>query len=184
MERGILKAIGPINSVTDQYLQTVAAIQQIPLHDRQDREGDGGVKILSVQIEDVTGSPVIRSNSRLKLTIEYRSNGPFRSPAFLVGVYDISNTGLFLLDTASGDFLPETLPEHGKVVCLTDRISLIPGRCYINIAVGRGAATVDYIRHAAYFDVEPDDIQIVRPVTRNWVFFVVKHEWIHATDSV
>jgi hypothetical protein len=159
------------------YLRTIASQPGTSLQDRKDREGDGSTRIVSITIQDANGSNVIRSKSRLRVTIQYSGEQSLRSPTFLLAVYDVSNTGLFLLDSDSGNFLPEILPARGALTCETEPINLIPGHCYVNIALSKGPALVDYIRQAASFDVEADDIQIRRPVTRNWVLFYVSHTW-------
>ncbi len=180
LDYGNMQALGPVQPVVNEYLETVASRQTMPLRDRVDREGDGTAKILSIDIQDASGSTVIRSKSRLRIAVEYSSDTQLRSPTLLIGVYDIANTGLFLLDSATDFSLPDTLPARGSLICTTEPINLIPGRCYVNLALSKGPALVDYIRNAHYFDVEPDENQGTRTVTRNWVLFNIDHKWTYA----
>src|SRR3954463_12524104 len=100
LKTGQVQEIGPVNQVVQSYLKTAAETEANPLDQRRDRQGDGSARFTAVRIETADeGGGLITTASRLKVTIDYESDRPLRNPRFLVTVYDLTNTGIFLLDT-------------------------------------------------------------------------------------
>ena len=121
---------------------------------------------------------IIRTSSRLKVTIGYESQSPLRNTKFLVGIYDSSSAGIFALDSEAAGGLPEVLPAKGSVTCVTNPINLTPGRCFVNLALFRGGMMADYLQYAGYFDVEMEDVYGTGKIpSRNWVLCVLRHKW-------
>jgi lipopolysaccharide transport system ATP-binding protein len=134
--------------------------------------------MVSLKISSKDPDGVIRSTSRLKVTIGYRGDRPLHHPTFLVGIYDQMNTGIFLLSSDAVGGLPDTLAPEGSVTCVTDPINLTPGRCYVNVALLKGGAMVDYVQYAGQFDVEAEDVYGTGKLpSRNWVLCTLRHEW-------
>jgi lipopolysaccharide transport system ATP-binding protein len=178
LDTGRLIAEGHVKEVVQRYLQSVASPKVIPLYERQDRSGDGSAKIVSLQVESTDQDKIIRTSSRLKIKIGYASEKEVHYPKFLVGIYDGNNTGIFLLDSDAVGGLPETIPPQGSVTCITEPINLTGGRCFVNIALMKGQAMVDYIQYAGYFDIESEDIYGSGKVPRqDWVLCVLRYEW-------
>jgi hypothetical protein len=150
----------------------------VPLADRTDRQGDGSAKLTSVTIEDFEGG-VIRSGSRLKITMSYRGGEPLRDPVFAAGVYDLSERGIFAVHSDStADF--GTLPAEGKAVCVTAPIHLTSGRCYVNLTLFRGPVLADYVQRAAYFDVETENVLgMKRVLGRDFFPVLIGQGWRH-----
>lgn len=179
LDSGKVIRVGSAQEVVRHYLQSVISTEVIPLDRRQDRTGDGRVRAVSLRIESASNKKVVRSSSRLKITIGYRSNEPLRYPRFLIGIYDYTNRGIFLLDSDAVGGLPEVLPSEGNVTCVTEPINLTPGRCYLNLALFKGGAMADYIQYAAWFDVEADDVYGSGKLPgRDWVLCVLHHKWL------
>lgn len=178
MTAGRLVKYGPAGEIAREYLQSVASRAPVPLDQRGDRSGNGAIRAVSLQIESADGDGVIRPTSRLKVNLGYRGAAPFANARFLIGVYDYSNTGIFLLDTDAVGGLPEVLPAAGTVTCLTDCINLTPGRCYVNVALFRAGIMVDHVEFAGDFDVESDNAQgFTRLPERDWVLCILPHVW-------
>jgi lipopolysaccharide transport system ATP-binding protein len=178
LDSGKLVRQGPVQEVVQCYLQSVTSTELIPLDQRQDRTGDGRVRAVSLRIESADHDKVIRSTSRLKITIGYCSDEPVRYPRFLVGIYDYTNRGIFLLDSDAVGGLPEVLPPEGDVTCVTEPINLTAGRCYVNLALFKGGAIADYIQYAAWFDIEAEDVYGSGKLPgRDWVLCVLRHKW-------
>ena len=179
LDAGKLIDEGPTQTVVQHYLQSAASTESIPLDQREDRTGDGSVRFVSLSMESTDPDKVIRPMSCLKVTLHYRSEKPLRSPIFMVEICDYTNVGIFVLNSDAVGGLPEVLPPEGHVACRTAPISLTPGRCYINLALLKGAAVADYVPYAGHFDVEADDVYGSGKVpSRNWVLCVLKHEWL------
>jgi lipopolysaccharide transport system ATP-binding protein len=178
LESGQLIAEGSPESIVQQYLEKEMATSIIPLDQRQDRMGDGTARLEYLQIESTDPDKIIRSGSRLKLTIGYRSDRPVQRPQFVVSVYDHMETGIFLLHNDFVGGLPESLPPKGSVTCLTEPINLTPGRCYVHVELLKGNVMADYVASAGHFDVEADDLfgtGMVPP--RDWVLCFLGHTW-------
>ena len=76
LDLGRVKAIGPTPQIVQRYLESTTSSEAIPVEDRSDRQGDGSVRVCSIRIQDGNGTSVIRTGSRLKVTIEYASEKP------------------------------------------------------------------------------------------------------------
>lgn len=183
LDAGRIILDGPVNNVIDQYLKPAKLpmlLEDNSLDQRQDRSGDGSARIVSLKIEDANGDRIILSNSCLKLTIGYRSKKPILYPQFSATIYDYNKSiGIISLHSETTGGLPEVLPPEGMVTCISEPISLTPGRCYVNLTLLKGGGErVDYIQHAAYFDVEAHDTYGSGMIPdRDWVVCLRKHTW-------
>jgi lipopolysaccharide transport system ATP-binding protein len=181
---GRLRADGAAAEVVGDYLQHAVSQEVKTLAERQDRQGDGSARMIRIRIEAADGEPVIRSSSRLKITIGYRSAKPLLHPRFVISVYDFSDAGLFVFDSDAAGGLPETLPAEGSVCCETEPINLTSGRCYANARLLKGGAVADYLQQAAVFDVEPDDFHGSGKLPgRDWVLCLLINKWRPLEDA-
>jgi len=149
---------GPAGDVVQKYLQAMASKEVVDLRSRQDRQGDGEARLTSFRIESEDSGDLIRSTSRIRLTLGYNGSRPLKFARFMVAIHDFRNTAIFLFDSGAAGGVPEQMPREGFVTCVTDPINLTPGRCYVNLAIFRGNSMSDHIEHAATFDVEADDV--------------------------
>jgi lipopolysaccharide transport system ATP-binding protein len=178
LDMGRVVETGPGTEVIRRYLQTVVAEDPIPFDQRKDRGGNGTARFTAVQIESADPDKVIRSASRLKITLSYHGKQPLYQPRFVVSVYDYTGGGIFGLDSEAAGWLPEVLPAQGTVHCTTGPINLTPGRCYVNLNLLRRGVQADYVNHAANFDVESDDFfGPGKMPTRDWMMTLVKNQW-------
>jgi len=192
MESGRVVAQGQTDEIINQYLRSMQMLMDpssgTAIEQREDRGGNGSARIVSLSIEDADGRGVICADSRLKVTIGYRSDEPINYPQFSATIYDYNkNIGLFTLYSEMMGGLPETLPAQGSVTCITEPLYLTPGRCYINLALYRagGRVRMDHLKYAAYFDIERTDLfgRGIMP-DRNWALCLRKYEWTVGDGSV
>jgi lipopolysaccharide transport system ATP-binding protein len=178
LKAGTLSKVGPTKEIVHAYLDMAKPEEVVALDQRQDREGDGSAQYTSIAIESVEAGSVIRTTSRLRVTLKYKSQKPLKHARFLVTIYDLTNTGIYLLDSDATGGLPDILPAQGSVVCTTNPINLTPGRCYVHIGLTRGSQVADHVHYAAYFDVEADDVYGTGKLPpRDWVLAVLDHQW-------
>jgi lipopolysaccharide transport system ATP-binding protein len=178
LELGRVKAIGPTRQIVQHYLESVTSSEAIPVKDRTDRQGDGSVRVYSIRLQDGNGSSVIRTGSRLKVTIEYAAEKPVNFLQVYVSIYDLSHTGIYVLDSDTVGGLPERLPPKGVLTCLTDPINLTPGRCYATVGLYKGNVLADRVGCAAYFDVEADGFfKSGKMPSRSYVLCAIRHQW-------
>src|SRR5436190_9343737 len=127
LEGGQIAETGPSRKVVRSYLQVMTSTVATELDEREDRRGDGSVRATSMRVESLDGdASSIHVGSRLKVTVGYRSDRPIRHPRLVVSIYDITRTGIYLLDTDVRLAMPEFLPPEGELVCYTDPIYVTP----------------------------------------------------------
>ena len=178
LKDGTMLGNGPTQEIVRDYLKSTIAEEIVVLDQRTDREGDGSARFLSCKVESVESGHFISSSSRMKFTLAYQSDRPLKHVRFLVTIYDYTNTGIYLFDSDAVGGIPETLPATGTVTCTTEPINLTPGRCYISLALFRGAAIADHVEQAASFDVEADEFfRTGRMPPREWVLCLLQHQW-------
>jgi lipopolysaccharide transport system ATP-binding protein len=178
MNGGELVKSGLTTDVIHGYLETNRRNTDITLGRRLDRTGDGSARLISIQITDANGNKVIQATSRLCIKIAYRSESPLRRASFMVGVYDYTDHGIFLLNSEYVGGLPERLPPEGTIVCNTESINLTPGKCYVNIALMQNGTLADYVQYAADVHVEAEDFYGTGKLpSRDWVSSLLKHNW-------
>jgi lipopolysaccharide transport system ATP-binding protein len=179
LDHGRIVETGPPREVVRRYLDEQLATTIVPLGERRDRSGDGSATITSIRIENGDGEPTIKSKSRLKFTLGYRSDEPLLRPQFVITVSDELDIGLFVLHNEFVGGLGQTLPAEGAVTCLTDPINLTPGRCVVHVELLKGNARADLVEHAASFEVGVEDVYgtgMVVP-TRDWALCVLGQKW-------
>ncbi len=179
LQSGKLIYDGPTAEVTQRYLHSVMSVAEVPLELRKDRTGDGSVRITGMKVESLDADKVLRSTSRLKITVHYRSDTVLRFPKFEVGIYDYTkDSGIYLLDSDAAGALPEELPAEGHVTCVTDAFNITVGRCNTYVSVYKGGALADCVAPAMTFDVAVGDIHgSGKQASREWFVGLLKHEW-------
>lgn len=179
LESGQLIADGPTDEVVQQYIQSTSSTNEIPLDQRTDRKGNFSVLITSLKIENSEGGKPIYPSSKIKIKIAYRSKGHVRNPRFIIRIRDFrTHTKMLLIDSDMMHGLPDTLPPVGYITCVTDEIYLTPGRCSVDVEVWKETLTADYIEHAAYFDIEPEDVYGSGKIpTRDQATALLKYKW-------
>jgi lipopolysaccharide transport system ATP-binding protein len=156
LEEGRIVDEGTADEVVRRYTAQFTADQYIPIAERQDRRGDGSVRVTALGIENADHGGAISSGSRLRIVLDYESAAPLRLPRVQVTIHDDDYYPLFLLDTDLEGDLPEVVPARGRLTCVTDPIQLTPGTCGLMVGIHRGMALADGIEFAGAFDVEPD----------------------------
>ncbi len=178
LDAGHVNEVGPTPEVVHRYLESALSQTSLSLADRTDRQGNGSVRICSIRIESVEQPLVIRTTSRLRIKIEYVSNVLLRQPRFCITVSDQSGAGVYLLDTRCTGELPDTLPAHGAVTCVTEPINLTPGRCCLHVLVFNNGLIADRVENAARFDVEAEHFYPSGWMPgRDWVTGVIGQKW-------
>ncbi|PZV27801.1 MAG: ABC transporter ATP-binding protein [Snowella sp.] len=181
LSSGQITAYGAADKVIDHYLESTknSMLNEVPLEKRTDRSGDGSVRIISFQIEDADGKPVISSNSRLKLTIGYSSDNSIIRPQFSATIYDYDREiGIISLHSGFAEGLPNKIPNAGYITCVTEPLCITPGRCYINLSILNAGVIADAIQYAMYFDIESSDIYGTAKIQdRAWVICTRYQKW-------
>ena len=174
---GRLAKEGEPGDVVQEYLEMGIAQARIPLVDRKDRGGNGVARFRSVTISNADEGKVFSPGCRIRFVIEYDSPSPLRNTQFLVGIYDLNGTGIFLLDSMAYGGLPEVLPATGSVTCTTAAMMATPGKCYVNLALLKNNTFEDYIQYAATFDLLEGEGHGARAPGRDWMMCMIDQQW-------
>ncbi len=178
LDSGQVRETGAAPEVVQHYLEAAVSTECAPVAERVDRQGDGSIRVRAIRGEAADGKPITRTTSRLRITIDYTSSAPIRRARFIAAIYDLSGTGIYVLDTKCTGDLPEEIPACGSVVCETAPIQLTPGRCVVNLELRRGEAKADAVDSATQFDVEADNFYPTgRLPGRDWVLCVIAQQW-------
>ena len=183
LDRGRIVAAGAARDVVGEYIAAFQSAQFIPIGERQDRRGDGSVRVTGLRIEDANGTVSISSNSRLKVSVDYESASPLRDARFQVTIHDAEYHPLFLLDTDIAADLPAVLPARGTLTCVTGPIQLTPGLCGLMVGVDQRGTLADGIEFAGVFDVEPSGFFAGRMPLRSEAVSLLDHKWTLARHT-
>lgn len=178
LDAGRIVASGPAGAIVDDYVSAVQRRQASPVHERTDRDGDGSIRITSVDVADASGR-AITSSSRLRVALTYESETALRHPRFAVTIQDEDGYHAFYrLDTDAEPGLPDLLPARGTVVCVSGPINLTAGGCSAKVAAWRGGTLADHVERAVSFMVDADDFYPSgRPPGRDRTAGLIRHTW-------
>lgn len=178
LRRGHLVSEGGVRKVVDEYLGSLTATVNVPVGEREDRRGDGSVKVTQLRVESLEPDGVIRTGCRLKLTLHYESARPLDRSRFVISIYDTTRTGIYFLESDAKEFLPDLLPANGTVSCVTGPLAVTPGVCYVNFSVIRAGISADFVDNVATFDVASDQMYGLQQLpTRDAAVAVVDQQW-------
>jgi lipopolysaccharide transport system ATP-binding protein len=159
---GRCTAQGNTPSVVQDYLRDVSRVSATPLGERTDRSGSGEVRLISVSLEDQSGSNVSAfkcgAEAILHFVAENRTKGELRGFHISLGIDNEMGQRVALLDSMLvGTEISGLPPGHGSVRVVIPKMALIPGRYRLTIYATVNGIIADWIKNAAIFDVEAGD---------------------------
>lgn len=181
LNNGSIAALGSIEEVVSEYLKTMEKKAAGSLLTRSDRRGKGDVKLAELNIRSggdftsstlTTGGPVV---------FEFVLSEPFSNLRVSFTIYDQNGLPVCNLDNSKisgNDIYQEDRPK--TITCNVDSLVLIPGRYRANVALWHGHDLQDHIEAAAYFEVDPGELN-GRPVEPGLGYGSVHlpHSWIY-----
>jgi lipopolysaccharide transport system ATP-binding protein len=177
LDHGQIKAAGAARDVVRHYIALNQSAESIPIGEREDRRGDGSVRVTGLRIQNAEDGRPISSSSRLRVTLEYASAASLRDARFQVTIHDADYHPLYLLDTDLEGGLPPVIPARGTLTCVTDPIRLTPGACGLMVGIDQQGSLADGIEYAGVFDVEPDGFFAARVPLRSEAAALLHHNW-------
>lgn len=179
LEEGRIMTEGITSEVVEQYFKTMTSNETVPLSERTDRDGDGSVIVMSLKIENEdTGKP-IRPSSNIKFTLGYKSESAVNYLRVEIIIRDFqTRVPILFLDSETTPDFPHHLPPEGNIVCVTDNVSLSPGKCIAHIKLRKGMIKTDDIEDAGQFSVETENVHASGKIpTRKQAMYILKNEW-------
>lgn len=182
LENGKILSQGTTENVIEAYLATLRSRGIQDVQSRMDREGDGRLRWTSVSFHRANGekSSIFLSGEDLIIRAQYTSKALPLDARITVGL-PVKNRMDQILFHCSNEFtgqLENTWPDRGEVICRIPRLPLTSGTFSINLFVSINGIISDWVRDAAFFQVQNADFfgtGRLPPTTHG--SFLVPHSW-------
>jgi lipopolysaccharide transport system ATP-binding protein len=176
MDGGRLVRDGAVDEVLDHYLSTVQSSGGETLDHRQDRKGDGRLRVTHIGVRGRDGGPA-RTGDDASIHLRYVGEAPGRETTISIAVDGpLGEPVAFLSNRVTGDAL--RIGRAGEFVCSLPGLTLLPGRYSLTFYIEVNGLLADWIRNATYFDVFEADLYgtgQLPPTTYGRV--AVRHRW-------
>jgi ABC-2 type transport system ATP-binding protein/lipopolysaccharide transport system ATP-binding protein len=189
LKNGRIAAIGEPKRVVNAYLQDIAEKQEkafvkkkgerTPARDmgderREDRWGKREIEIRKVTLRNLQGleKHVFSPEEGLAVEMDVVSSALIKDFVFGMGVYDSRGVSCYGTNTNIEEFKPLVIQGEGKVVCRIEKLNLINGTYYLDVAVHKiDGYPYDYHRNLYSFLVSStlNDVGIAR-LPHAWSF--------------
>jgi ABC-2 type transport system ATP-binding protein/lipopolysaccharide transport system ATP-binding protein len=189
LKNGRVAAIGEPKRIVDAYLQDIAEkqekvfekkkVEKAPVRDvgderREDRWGKREIEIRKVTLRNLQGleKHVFSPEEGLAVEMDVVSSAPIKDFVFGMGVYDSRGVSCYGTNTNIEEFKPLVIQGEGKVVCRIEKLNLINGTYYLDVAVHKiDGYPYDYHRNLYSFLVSSTrkDVGIAR-LPHAWSF--------------
>ncbi len=188
LKNGRLLTIGDPKRIVDAYLQDVADKQErdferhrdesseLPSGDdrREGRWGKREVEITRVTLRNLQGQDkhVFSPDEGMQIEMDVVASAPVDDFAFGVGLFNSQGISCYGTNTNLEDYEPVSLHGEGSVVFRIERLNLVNGTYYLDVAVHKRDGTpFDYHRNLYSFLVSSTcrDVGISRP-PHSWIF--------------
>lgn len=163
LDGGRVRADGEARAVVSEYLRSFAEASSgsVRLDQIDSRSGNGEARFTAIEFLDASGAiaNVIRSGDRLTLRLHYKAETTLRD--LVVGVNIHSEYGALVAASnnwATGDDIPLTKPGAGYADFEIDSLTLMPGRFYLSLWLGKWSNLHDVLKNCIHFDVEASDV--------------------------
>ena len=157
IDSGQLLADGDVDDVITHYLSSVQTTAGGRLDHRQDRQGDGRLKIVRADVLGAAGGPV-RTGDDVVVRLQYESEGGDGDVVASIAVEGPMGEPVFY---ASNRVTGQTLRSHGsggEIECMFPRLPLLEGRYSLTFHVSVNGVLADWVRNAVYFEVFDADV--------------------------
>ena len=190
LKNGKIQAFGQAKRVIDRYLQDIADkkegqlreeqegvdIEHVPTEEgrREARWGRREVEISRVVLKNLAGKPkhVFAPEEGLVIEMEVKAAEPVKDFVFGIGLFNSQGMSCYGTNTALEDFRSVKIEGKGKVVCRVEKLNLINGTYYLDVAVHKVDGTpYDYHRNLNSFLVSSlhKDVGVAR-LPHRWTF--------------
>ncbi len=189
MKGGRIQMLGEPKRVVDAYLQDIAAMQEedyqkrktdVDLEQkwederREKRWGKREVEIRKVTLRNLRGEEkhVFTPDEGMVIEIDAVAHEPVKDFVFGIGVFNSQGISCYGTNTSLEDYEPVALQGEGKAMCRIEKLNLINGTYYLDVAVHkRDGYPYDYHRNLYSFLVSSTlkDVGIAR-LQHRWTF--------------
>lgn len=171
-----------IHEAIRSYVDLAENIEFGEIAERTDRQGDGKIRLTGFTVFNshqqktttcITGEKII-----IKLDYKLIGITKINNVVFAISINGSDGTFYSLLgNDFSGDPF-DILSETGSVYCIIDKWPITSGRCSFNVSIGQNGIMQDWLKEAAYVDIEDGDFYSTGrlvPVTHRCV--LIDNKW-------
>jgi ABC-type polysaccharide/polyol phosphate transport system ATPase subunit len=189
LKNGRLQAVGEPKRIVDAYLQDIAEKQEKTFEKdskaktdfesyvegrRENRWGKREIEIRNVKLRNLQGQEkhVFTPEEGLLIEMDVYSETRRKDFVFGIGIFNSAGISCYGTNTQIEDFEPQGIQGEGRVVFRIDRLNLINGTYYLDVAVHKADGyPYDYHRNIYSFLVSSTltDVGIAR-LPHEWTF--------------
>jgi lipopolysaccharide transport system ATP-binding protein len=185
LEKGRIAADGETDLVIGVYRQRLQADARMPLNDRRDRRGEGGARLVAIELlgEHERPTDTVVSGASVTFVLDFAAEPGLRELGFALSVNTTGGTPLFLC-RSDHDAGPGGAPAGTtRVSCTIPDLPLAQGDYSVNAAVYSGARMLDWVPAALTFQVETIDFfGTGSGVPTGHSPFLVRSRWRYPSD--
>jgi lipopolysaccharide transport system ATP-binding protein len=179
LEQGRLKAIGPIQEITEHYLRDALPSGGKSGFRQAKPRGSGAVRFtdLTVGAGGIAGAAVC--GEPMKVRFAYEADQDPVAAQFVVNIYDGQQLRLLSLDSFTDTRLPQLYPRVGAVeIEIPADFSFTPGRYTVELASLVNGEVGDHVPGALEFEVRDGDFFGNGRKSCNTSALLVKSQWM------
>ncbi|MFL6415940.1 MAG: ABC transporter ATP-binding protein [Bryobacteraceae bacterium] len=182
LEAGRLVDSGPADVQVSRYLSKLRNVSQLTLREREDRDGDGSVRITEVSFYDSFDHEVehLFSGATTKIILRYVATRLGVSPVVALSCFTSNGEKVFHIDNNMSSVALSPTVANGQYECSIPKLPLPPGRYQFNALVKVGEVIADDVYGAATMNVLPADYYGTgRAPSANGGLIFAEHIWSH-----
>lgn len=157
LENGAVKMMSPTSEVLTHYLAAVSEVMSTDLSTREDRQGDGSMKLKRVAVENAAGG-VVRSGDGLQIELIFDVREVIHEAVCKLFISDHMGTKLIECNSrVAGTTMQDIQPGSVRLGCTIPELPLNAGKYTLGFVCRTGYAVYDQMDAIATFDVEQGD---------------------------
>jgi len=178
LERGQVKAEGPIHEIAATYLNDALPQGGKSTFRRGEPRGSGKLRFTDLEIRsgEVTGAAVCGAG--LQFRVSYAAEQDQIAARFFLYIYDNQQIRLLALDSITDSTMPQFVPRTGTIgLEIPADFSLPPGRYSVELAAHIYEEAADHIPGAMEFEVRDGDFFGNGRKPHDPAAFLIKPKW-------
>ena len=174
--------VGNVNEALNKYLMQINQISKTRLSDRQDRQGEGKIRISNFGLFDSQGNELssLVSGQTVEFRISYESQE--QNPKNIhtgISIRSASGVLITLLTNKIAAQIFEEIPKNGFISCIIKKLPLSSGTYILNLSILQNGLIQDRIQEAISLTVENGDFYgngKIPPSSDGGIF--LEQEWL------
>jgi lipopolysaccharide transport system ATP-binding protein len=180
LSAGSIASDGSVNEGIQQYLSNRdTAVASFLLKDRTDRHGDGRLRFTDAYVIGKSGvKNVLYMGETAQIVVTFSTTETVKKCDISIHLENVWTETILRLATRETAAPFNDLSGRGAITCTIPKLQLLPGKYYVLVAASIPPAYeyLDYISHAAVFEVLEDDVYGSGKIPEYGAFFT-ECEW-------